>query len=68
MGMEEQTCLHSKPAEKRRKKKEKKNHGINPGQHHLKYTEADSAIENAEADFSIEWKSKIITSQTDQRN
>jgi ribosome assembly protein YihI (activator of Der GTPase) len=54
MGMEEQTCLHSKPAEKRRKKKEKKNHGINPGQHHLKYTEADSAIENAEADFSIE--------------
>jgi len=29
MGMEEHTCLHSKPAEKGRKKK-KKNPGINP--------------------------------------
>jgi hypothetical protein len=50
-GMKEHTCLHSKPAGKGRKKKTL---DINPGQHHLKYTEAGSAIENAEADSAIE--------------
>ncbi len=30
-------------------KKEKKNLGINPGQRHLKYAEADSAIHNEPA-------------------
>jgi hypothetical protein len=32
MGMEEHTCLHNEPAEKGRKKKKKKNPGINLGQ------------------------------------
>jgi hypothetical protein len=44
---------------------EKKNPGINPGQRHLKYTEAGSATENAEADSAIECKAKIVISQTD---
>jgi hypothetical protein len=68
MGMEEHTCLHNEPVGKWQKKKtlvltlgnlpekggEKKNPGINPGQRHLKYTKAGSAIENAEAGSAIE--------------
>jgi hypothetical protein len=42
--MEEHTCAYTtNPLEKGEKKK--KNPGINLGQHHLKYTEAGSAIE-----------------------
>ncbi len=52
MGMEEQTCLHTEPAGKGRIKK--KNLSINLRQRHLKYTEASSAIENAEAGSAIE--------------
>jgi hypothetical protein len=50
------------PPEKGRKKKYS---GINPGQRHLKYTEAGSVIENAEAGSAIECKTRIVTSQTD---
>jgi hypothetical protein len=45
------------PLEKRKKKK--KNPGINPGQRHLKYTKADSAIHNEPARKGREKRKKI---------
>jgi hypothetical protein len=45
------------------KGREKKNPGINPGQRHLKYTEADFAIENAEVGSAIECKARIDEAQ-----
>jgi hypothetical protein len=75
--MEEHICLHSEPTGKGWKKKktlvltlgsppekggQKKNPCINPGQRHLKYTKAGSAIENAEVGSTIECKARIVTS------
>jgi hypothetical protein len=43
---------------KGREKKKKKNPGINPGQHHLKYTEAGSAIHSEPVEKGRKKKTK----------
>jgi hypothetical protein len=53
------TYLPTQQTRQKRAEKKQKNLGINPRQRHLKYTEAGSVIK---------CKSRIITSQTDQRN